>query len=74
MTNIPTPNASYSLTVRVKIHNAPGQLGKLTTAIGNAGGDIEGIDIVCVGKDFLVRDLTVNASSEHLDEVILNAI
>ena len=61
----PTPNASYSLTVRVKIHNKPGQLGKITTAIGGAGGDIEGIDIVSVGKDFLIRDITVNAASER---------
>ena len=37
MTNTPTPNASYSLTVRVKIHNRPGKLGQITTAIGHAG-------------------------------------
>ena len=28
----------------------PGKLGQITTAIGKAGGDIEGIDIVSVGK------------------------
>lgn len=74
MTNTPTPNASYSLTLRVKIHNKPGQLGKITTAIGQAGGDIEGIDIVSVGKDFLVRDITVNAASEHHDQEIIQAV
>lgn len=74
MPNTPTPNASYSLTLRVKIHNKPGQLGKITTAIGGAGGDIEGIDIVSVGKDFLVRDITVNASSESHDEQIVSAV
>ena len=74
MTNTPTPNASYSLTLRVKIHNKPGQLGKITTAIGLAGGDIEGIDIVSVGKDFLIRDITVNAASESHDEEILKAV
>lgn len=74
MTNTPTPNASYSLTLRVKIHNKPGQLGKIATAIGNAGGDIEGIDIVSVGKDFLIRDLTVNAASENHDEQIISAV
>ena len=41
MPNNPTPNASYSLTLRVKIHNKPGKLGEITTAIGRAGGDIE---------------------------------
>ncbi len=74
MTNTPTPNASYSLTVRVKIHNRPGKLGQITTAIGHAGGDIEGIDIVSVGKDFLIRDITVNAASESHDEEIIQAV
>ena len=67
MSNKPTPNASYSVTLRVKIHNQPGKLGQITTAIGKAGGDIEGIDIVSVGKDFLIRDITVNAASEKHD-------
>lgn len=74
MSNKPTPNASYSLTLRIRIHNQPGKLGEITTAIGKAGGDIEAIDIVSVGKDFLVRDLTVNASSEKHDEEILAAL
>jgi malate dehydrogenase (oxaloacetate-decarboxylating) len=70
----PTPNASYSLTLRVKIHNQPGKLGEITTAIGKAGGDIEGIDIASVGKDFIVRDITVNAASETHDEEIVNSV
>ncbi|MCO5333645.1 MAG: NAD-dependent malic enzyme [Pyrinomonadaceae bacterium] len=74
MSNISTPNASYSLTLRVKIHNKPGKLGEITTAIGHAGGDIEGIDIVSVGKDFLVRDITVNAASETHDKEIIEAV
>jgi malate dehydrogenase (oxaloacetate-decarboxylating) len=74
VTNNPTPNASYSLTLRVKIHNRPGKLGEITTAIGKAGGDIEAIDIVSVGKDFLIRDITVNASSEQHDEEIIAAL
>jgi malate dehydrogenase (oxaloacetate-decarboxylating) len=72
--NKPTPNASYSLTLRVKIHNQPGKLGEIATAIGRAGGDIEGIDIVSVGKDFLVRDITVNASSEKHDQEIIASV
>jgi malate dehydrogenase (oxaloacetate-decarboxylating) len=74
MSNNPTPNASYSLTLRIKIHNKPGKLGEITTAIGRAGGDIEAIDIVSVGKDFLIRDITVNAYSEKHDEEIVKAV
>ncbi len=74
MANRLTPNASYSVTLRVKIQNHPGKLGEVTTAIGKAGGDIEGIDIVSVGKDFLIRDITVNAASEKHDEEIVQSL
>lgn len=74
MSHTPTPNASYSLTLRVRIHNRPGKLGEITTAIGKAGGDIEGIDIVSVGKDFLIRDITVNAASESHSQQIVESV
>lgn len=74
MPHRPTPNASYSLTLRVRIHNQPGKLGEVTTAIGKAGGDIEGIDIVSVGRDHLIRDITVNAASENHDKEIVAAV
>ena len=74
MANKPTPNASYSLTFRVKIQNQPGKLGEITTAIGKANGDIDAIDIVSVGKDFLIRDITVNAASEQHDKEIVEAV
>lgn len=62
------------MTLRVKILNQPGKLGQITTAIGQAGGDIGAIDIVSVGKDFLIRDITVNAYSEQHDEEIKKVI
>lgn len=74
MSNNPTPSASYSVTIRAKIHNKPGKLGEITTSIGRVGGDIEGIDIVSVGKDYLIRDITVNASSEFHEDEIAKAV
>lgn len=71
MSDKQTPNASFSLTLRVKIQNNPGKLGEITTVIGEAGGDIGAIDIVRVGKGFIVRDLTVNAYSEKHDKEII---
>lgn len=66
-----TPSASFSFTLRVEIRNIPGKLGEITTTIGKAGGDIGAIDIVRVGKDSIVRDITVNAGSEvHNREII----
>jgi malate dehydrogenase (oxaloacetate-decarboxylating) len=65
------PTASYSLTVRVQIDNRPGMLGKVTSAIGEAGADIGAIDIVEVGKNTILRDITFKAASEgHGDQVI----
>ena len=74
MSTYSTPNASYSITLRLKIQNNPGKLGEVTTAIGRTGGDIEGIDIVSVGKDFLIRDFTINAASETHDQEILASL
>ncbi|HEX7956691.1 MAG TPA: NAD-dependent malic enzyme, partial [Pyrinomonadaceae bacterium] len=68
-----TPSASYSLTLRVKLSSRAGTLGELTTAIGHAGGDIGAIDIVGVGRDAIIRDLTVNAGSADHGKAIVDA-
>src|SRR5881227_452712 len=68
-----TPSASYSLTLRVKLSSRAGTLGELTTAIGRAGGDIGAIDIVSVGRDAIIRDLTVNAGSAEHGKAIVEA-
>src|SRR5262245_50596172 len=69
-----TPSASYSLTVRAAIKNRPGMLGLVTSAIGEAGGDIRAVDLVELVKDIIVRDLTINARDEahghHIVETI----
>src|ERR1051326_1126660 len=69
----PTPSASYSLTLRVKLSSRAGTLGELTTAIGRAGGDIGAIDIVSVGRDQIIRDVTVNAASAEHGKAIVDA-
>ena len=67
----PTPSASYSLTLRVKLSSRAGSLGELTTAIGRAGGDIGAIDIVTVGNNYIIRDLTVaSVSSAHGEQIV----
>jgi malate dehydrogenase (oxaloacetate-decarboxylating) len=69
-----SPSASYSLTLRVKLSSRAGTLGQLATAIGRAGGDIGAIDIVSVTKDFIIRDVTVNAASSEHGEKIVEAV
>src|SRR5262245_21914918 len=69
-----TPSASYSLTVRVEIRNRPGMLGRVTSAIGDAGGDIGAVDLVELSRDRVVRDFTINGRDEGHGQLIVAAI
>ena len=65
------PSASYSLTIRLEILNQPGMLGRTTTSIGEAGGDIRAVDIAGFTKDAIIRDITVNARDDkHGREIV----
>src|SRR5436309_569361 len=69
-----SPSASYSLTVRLEITNRPGMLGRVTSAIGKAGGDIGAIDLVQVGKSTITRDVTFKARDEQHGQQIVEKI
>jgi len=74
MATILSPSESYSITMRVEIQNRPGMLGKVTTAIGEVGGDIGAVDLSGHGKGTVARDITVRARGiEHAQEII-NAV
>src|ERR1700679_1061494 len=65
------PSASYSLTLRIRITNQPGMLGKITSRIGEVGGDIGAIDIQGFENDAIIRDITVNVkNSDHGDRLV----
>jgi malate dehydrogenase (oxaloacetate-decarboxylating) len=68
------PSASYSFILRTETSNRPGTLGRVTTAIGEEGGDIGAIDIVRVGNSKMVRDLTVAARDEAHAETIVQRV
>src|SRR5215470_11741594 len=63
----PTPSASYSLTLRVRLSSRAGSLGELTMDIG-------AIDIVTVGNDYIIRDVTVSSVSSKHGEQIVEAV
>jgi malate dehydrogenase (oxaloacetate-decarboxylating) len=66
-----TPAARYTMTMRVELPNRPGQLGLVTSAIGDAGGDIGAVDLVDTGPDKTVRDITIGAAdSNHGREIV----
>jgi len=60
------PSASYSFTVRLGIRNKPGMLGRVTSVIGKAGGDIGAVDLVEMSRERVLRDITIKArDSRH---------
>ena len=67
----PRPSASFSATIRVRLLDRPGTFATLATAIGDAGGLLDAIDLVRVEGEVKVRDVTVLAEDgEHLDRIV----
>ena len=65
------PSASYSFIVRLQIANRPGMLGRVASAIGDAGGDIGAVDLVETTRERTERDITVKArDSVHAQEIV----
>ena len=64
-------SAQFSIILRVELLRRPGSLGRLTSAIGEAGGQIGAIDILVQAEDKTLRELTVDCSDrEHWDQVV----
>ncbi|MBI4270519.1 MAG: ACT domain-containing protein, partial [Candidatus Rokubacteria bacterium] len=65
------PSASYSFTIRLQIRNRPGMLGRVASAMGEAGGDIGAVDIVETTREQTERDITVKArDSIHAQKIV----
>jgi hypothetical protein len=60
--------------LRVELPDVPGSLGRLATAIGEAGGDIEAIEIIEKGLDGLaVDDVLLELAPGALPDAIVSA-
>jgi malate dehydrogenase (oxaloacetate-decarboxylating) len=67
----PRPSASFSATIRVRLSDRPGSFAKLATAIGDAGGSLDAIDLVRVEGQVKVRDVTILAEdAAHLERIV----
>src|SRR3989442_1832079 len=65
------PSGSFSAIIRVHLQDHPGAFGKLATAIGDAGGLLDAIDLVRVEGGTKVRDVTVLAEdTAHLERIV----
>ena len=69
-----TPTAAYSIRLRVRLDNRPGTLGRLATAIGDAGGNITAIGGFDARGAHLDEDVLVNCSSEEHIERVTSAV
>jgi malate dehydrogenase (oxaloacetate-decarboxylating) len=69
-----SPSAQFSLTLRVEIDRVLGQLGRVTSAIGEAGGQIGAVDIVEQLEQRTVRELIVDAADPEHGNAIVAAV
>ncbi|MCU1295677.1 MAG: Malate dehydrogenase (oxaloacetate-decarboxylating), partial [Bryobacterales bacterium] len=69
-------SAQYSVTIRVELDARQEPLGKLTAAIAEAGGQLQGVDLVpgAGPEGKRVREFTIDASDQAHWERILRAI
>lgn len=69
-------HANYSLTIRAAIRAEIGALGRVLAAIGDAGGQVGGVDIVTAGGDGgeVLRDITVLTADQAHGEQICAAV
>jgi malate dehydrogenase (oxaloacetate-decarboxylating) len=64
------PSASYSITVRLEVPADPAAVGRLTTAVGSAGGIVTALDVTESHVEHIVLDVTCAASdADHAERV-----
>ena len=68
------PSASYSITVRLEVPADPASVGRLTTAVGLAGGAVTALDVTESHPDRIVLDVTCAASDQEHSEQLTEAL
>jgi malate dehydrogenase (oxaloacetate-decarboxylating) len=69
-----SPSAQFSLILRVELQRGLDVIGRVTSAIGSAGGQIGAIDIVEQGAHSSVREFTVDTTDREHGEAVVEAI
>lgn len=70
-TTSPPPATQYSIAVALTLDNVPGVLGRLATAIGDAGGNIFAVEGFVAKGPIVERSIVVNCCSvEHQLEIV----
>lgn len=71
---MPQVGISFTLIMRLEMPNSPGAFNQLAAAIGDAGGVIAAVDMRSVTKTQVVRDVTVNVSSDVIGKAVRDAV
>src|SRR3954454_16297067 len=67
---MPSVSAQYAIILRVEIDHRPGMLGRVATAIGEAGGSIGSVDLIGLEGGHTLRDITIETAGEdHAQEI-----
>jgi malate dehydrogenase (oxaloacetate-decarboxylating) len=69
-----SPSAQFSLILRVELTRGLDVIGRVTSAIGDAGGQIGAIDIVEQGPTLSVREFTVDTRDREHGDAVVQAI
>src|SRR3954454_19364358 len=67
-------SAQYAIILRVEIDHRPGMLGRVATAIGEAGGSIGAVDLIGIEHGHTLRDITIETAGEEHAQQIADAV
>lgn len=68
------PSASYSLTLRIRLTQQPGNFARVAGAVGSAGAILGAIDLVRVEDGEVIRDVTVSCSDSAHGERVVDSV
>lgn len=68
------PSESYSVVMRLEHKKELGSLGRITTAISNAGAEVTAIDLVKVDKKTVTRDISFMARNVDHGQKVIEAV
>ena len=71
---MPQVAISFTLIMRVEMPNENGAFGTLANAIGDAGGQVAAVDMRSVTRAKVVRDVTINVSSDVIASEVRRAV
>ena len=64
----------YTLIMRLEMASSMGAFGSLASAVGDAGGIIDAVDMRSVGKNAVTRDVTVTVASDAVANAVRKSI